>query len=150
MSNNHQLAQHSRSGPQTPIKSSSLGRRGEFYREPLKDHDHYGTTRDHSDTASRQQHEQRCVFNRLLLDDQQPSVPAAFRASTNDGDEDDDDAQVMSNLGDDPHKQYVAVQQGHDIPLKGLRKPAPKANIYKGECTTDSVAHLIQFRTITI
>lgn len=34
---------------------------------------------------------------------------------------------------DDPRKQYVAVQQGHDIPLKGLRKPAPQPNLYKGK-----------------
>lgn len=33
----------------------------------------------------------------------------------------------------DPRKQYVAVQQGQDIPLKGLRKPAPQPNIYKGK-----------------
>jgi len=34
---------------------------------------------------------------------------------------------------DDPHKQYVAIQQGRDIPLQGLRRPAPQPSVYKGE-----------------
>lgn len=33
----------------------------------------------------------------------------------------------------DPRRQYVAVQKGRDIPLEGLRKPAPQPNIYKGK-----------------
>lgn len=46
--------------------------------------------------------------------------------------DDEDDAGSVGG-DDDPRKQYVAVQLGHDIPLKGLRKPAPQPNIYKGE-----------------
>lgn len=47
--------------------------------------------------------------------------------------DDDDDDDDDDRSPEDPRKQYVAVQQGHDIPLKGLRKPAPQPNVYRGK-----------------
>lgn len=46
----------------------------------------------------------------------------------------DDDEDTCLPFENNPHKQYVAVQQGRDIPLRGLRKPAPQPNLYKGKC----------------
>lgn len=39
--------------------------------------------------------------------------------------DDYDDIVVRQDMSENPYKQYVAVQQGHDIPIQGLRKPAP-------------------------
>jgi hypothetical protein len=51
--------------------------------------------------------------------------PSGKRIFDNDNKPDDDETE--------PRRQYVAVQQGRDIPFKGLRKPAPQPNIYKGK-----------------
>lgn len=85
-------------------------RKIETYREPLR--------------SSKEGHEHSCVFTKLLKEDHllndEPRVPhsAPYRSA---------------QLDEDPRKQYLAVQQGHDIPLKGLRKAAPQPNMYKGK-----------------
>lgn len=73
-----------------------------------------------STLTKRRDHETRCVFNRLLRDD---SANLDYTCSPSDA---------------DPRKVYVAVQQGQDIPLKGLRKPAPQPNSFKGKETIAS------------
>lgn len=44
---------------------------------------------------------------------------------------------------EDARKQYIAVQQGLDIPLKGLRKPAPQASNYNGKLNSNHFISLL-------
>lgn len=84
-----------------------------YYHEPLKD-----------DEA---EHEKRCVFNRLLKEEE-----ASYYLG-HDSQQQQQEQHLFPVEQADPRKQYVAVQHGQDIPLKGLRKPAPQPNVYKGK-----------------
>jgi len=95
----------SKSGPQTPVSRPNLG-------------DTCGRQSD--DTGD---HESRCIFNKLLRTELAMDRP----------DGEDRLQRLAQEANENPRKQYVAVQQGRDIPLKGLRKPAPQPNVHRGE-----------------
>lgn len=63
-------------------------------------------------------------YNRTKVSDDYRSLNNRRRVSSERPYELDDDA---------AHRQYLAVQRGEDIPLMGLRKPAPQQNIHKGK-----------------
>lgn len=112
--------------------------------------------RNNAPGSSSDEHERKCVFNRLLRDNaNHPIDQTTTTTTTASSHQDQNESSSIRNHkasylelenrrndadderpSADPHKQYVAVQQGHDIPLKGLRKPAPQPNIYRGELTT--------------
>lgn len=155
---NHDKQQQSRSGPQTPAS-------GHHARHPRKPHES-----QHSPSTTDDEHQKRCVFSKLLsreledahdehlhgrkLPQNQSQQHSRNRLTTGSLDRsaqarlaDRDAVQLYDNEHEeqlelnDPHKQYVAVQQGRDIPLRGLRKPAPQPNVYKGKAL--SFVHLI-------
>lgn len=106
----------------------------EFYQVPLKDGRYSSNTTGRMRTIENTQseHDKRCVFNNLLKNhhNHHHQLQQHEEIMLKGGLESEDPS---DELAADPRKLYVAVQQGHDIPLKGLRKSAPKPNIYKGK-----------------
>lgn len=83
-------------------------------------------------------HDNRCAFNKLIQAEPERQY-YELDDETFDQNQLERDANMSYQTGGDPHKQYVAVQQGRDIPLQGLRKPAPQANIYKGKFVSNNI-----------
>ena len=133
----------SQSGPQTPV-SANFKRRGEFYRQQLKD----------------DQHNRKCVFNALINQptsgyesDSSYIIKKKDPHSANFSTDDDERLSNMRQQRTSPisHKDYVAVQQGQDIPFEGLRRPAPQPpHAYQGEYKTESLSlcNRVAFHTL--
>lgn len=133
----------SQSGPQTPI-SVNFKRRGEFYRQQLKD----------------DQHNRKCVFNALtnrslasgyesdssyIIKKKDPhhhqqqqqqqisSTSNMYSANATTTNNTNSTTEPKRRSPIDSHRDYVAVQQGQDIPFEGLRRPAPQPHAHQGE-----------------
>jgi hypothetical protein len=144
----------SRSGPQTPATKPDAARLASattYHVRAAKLRDRTSTSNDDDADEDEDQHKRRCVFEKLASGGphdephqhqhhyQSSSARGRHTVATNSLDR---SARLAADHQDegDPRRQYVAVQQGHDIPLKGLRKPAPQPNIYKGKTAATRLA----------
>lgn len=128
----------SKSGPQTPVArrpSHFLDER----RRQASETNLAAAASAPSEPLATGSHQSKCVFERLIAQENNNNNNSAPRARQHQ----QPAAQLHHDqflLPDetpspplDAHRQYVAVQQGCDIPLRGLRKPLPEPNLYRGE-----------------